>query len=376
MPTQRWNADDELWGTRTCQKILMSRRTNDRKWRHIRTILTDQGSDRRRHYFDAILLRHRALPELDLRSISPAISFMGKTLSFPLLISSMTGGDHDIIRKINANLARAAEACGVAMAVGSQRVMFDNAQARRSFELRKYAPSTLLFANLGAVQLNYGFGPEHCREAVAVLDADGLFLHLNPLQEAVQPRGNINFAGLAQKMGAVAKAVKKPVIAKEVGAGISPEDVRLLLKHGIRYIDVAGAGGTSWSRIEHHDLVERTGAELGLVFQDWGIPTPLALSMLKPFRQHAVLIASGGLRSGMDMVKAMVLGASLCGMAAPFLKPAMQSVKAVVQVIEHLRKEFITTMFLLGIRDPRDLIGNESLLLDTEFLHPVGKTKP
>lgn len=340
----------------------MSKTTNDRKLRHIRTILKDPGSDRRMFYFDAIRLRHRALPELDLREISPEIEFMGKKLAFPLMISSMTGGDHALVRKINEHLARAAEECGVAMAVGSQRVMFDRIRARRSFELRRFAPSTLLFANLGAVQLNYGFGIEHCREAVAVLQADALCLHLNPLQEAVQPDGNTNFSGLAAKIGSVAQQIEKPIIVKEVGAGISAQDVELLLANGVRYIDVAGAGGTSWSRIEHFDLVRRSGADLGLVFQDWGLPTPVALEQLKPFRNKVTLIASGGIRSGLDMVKAMALGATLCGIAAPFLKPAIESTRAVIRVIQQLRMEFVTAMFLLGIRTAKELIGNETIL--------------
>jgi isopentenyl-diphosphate delta-isomerase len=342
----------------------MSKATNNRKIRHIRAILKDPRSDRRMYYFDDIRLRHRALPELDLHEISPSVEFMGKTLSFPLLISSMTGGDHAVLRKINQNLARAAEECGVAMAVGSQRVMFDHARARRSFELRRVAPSALLFANLGAVQLNYGFGLEQCREAVAALEADALCLHFNPLQEAVQPDGNVNFSGLAAKIGAVARALRQPIIAKEVGAGISGQDVELLLANGVRYIDVAGAGGTSWSRIEHHDLVRRSGANLGLVFQDWGIPTPTALLQLKRYQGRVTLIASGGIRSGIDMAKAMALGAALCGIAAPFLKPAMESAAAVVRTIRQLRAEFVTAMFLLGIRSARDLIGNESLLLE------------
>jgi len=338
--------------------------TNERKLRHLRTIEGDPESDRRRFHFDAIRLKHRALPELNLREVSPGIEFMGKKLSFPLLISSMTGGDHDLVRKINFNLAKAAEATGVAMAVGSQRVMFTNPKARSSFELRRLAPNALLFANLGAVQLNYGFTLEQCREALEVLDADALYLHLNPLQEAVQPSGDVNFSGLAGKIIEVADALDKPVVLKEVGAGISAEDVELILKGRIEYIDVAGAGGTSWSRIEHHSLMESDRRDLGLIFQDWGIPTPAALQALKPYRDAITLIASGGIRSGMDMVKAMILGASLCGMAAPFLKPAMDSTEAVIEVIERLRREFTTALFLLGVSCADKLIGREELLLE------------
>lgn len=341
-----------------------SDRTNRRKVEHIEIINTDHGVDRRKFYFDEIRLRHRALPELDLDAVDTSVVFMGKRLSFPLLISSMTGGDHAMVRRINRNLAEAAERCGVAMGVGSQRVMFTHPKARASFELRAHAPTALLFANLGAVQLNKGFTVDHCRRAVEALEADGLYLHLNPLQEAVQPEGDTQFAGLADKIGAIAAALPQPVIVKEVGAGVSREDADLLVPRGIRYIDVAGSGGTSWSRIEHHRQGESVPNALGILYQDWGLPTPRALWELRDLRPRVTLIASGGLRSGLDMAKALVLGASLCGLAAPFLKPAMKSVDAVVDAIERLRAEFRVAMFLLGVARASDLIGRDQLVLD------------
>ncbi len=337
--------------------------TNQRKLKHLRTIESDPETDRRKFYFDDIRLTHRALPELNLAEIDPSIEFMGKKLSFPLLISSMTGGDHDLARTINRNLATAAEKTGVAMGVGSQRVMFSQPAARSSFEIRRYAPATLLLANLGAVQLNYGFTPDMCEEAVAAVGADALVLHLNPLQEAVQPSGNTNFAKLSTQIIRIAERLNKPVVIKEVGAGLSEADVRLLADGGIRYIDVAGAGGTSWSRIEHYSLVEEEREDLGLTFQDWGIPTPRALTALKQHRERLTLIASGGIRSGLDMAKAMILGASLCGIAAPFLKPAIESPDQVVKMIHTLKREFVTALFLLGQGNVKGLIGNEELLL-------------
>lgn len=342
----------------------MADTTNDRKIEHIRIIDADREVDRRKFFFDAVRLRHRALPELNLEEVDPSQFFMGKKLSFPLLISSMTGGDHEMVRTINQNLAHAAEATGVALGVGSQRVMFTQPAARRSFEIRPFAPNALLFANLGAVQLNYGFGSEECEDAIAAVQADALYMHLNALQEAVQPEGDTNFAGLAERIGAVAKDLDKPLILKEVGAGISREDVELVLDKGIKYIDVAGSGGTSWSRIEHHRQSQGSDDETGLTFQDWGIPTPIALQELAPYRDRLTLVASGGIRSGLDMVKAVVLGASLCGMASPFLKPATESPRAVIDVIERLKKEFITAMFLLGAPTINDLLGNSKLLLD------------
>lgn len=340
----------------------MSDQTNDRKIEHIRAIENDPATDRDGRYFDRIHLTHRALPELDLASIDSSVRFLGRNLSFPLLISSMTGGDHELVRKINTNLAQAAERCGVALAVGSQRVMFEQSAARASFELRALAPNTVLLANLGAVQLNYGFGVEQAREAVECVGADGLYLHINPLQEAVQPEGDTNFSGIGQKIGEIRRGLKVPVLLKEVGAGLSPEDIALGYAQGVRYFDVAGSGGTSWSRIEHH---RRNGdSDIGLKFQDWGVPTPLALKRAEPWLERATLIASGGLRDGIDMAKSVILGASLCGMAAPFLRPATQSVEAVVEVIERLRREFVTAMFLLGMPDVATLRNNRALIVD------------
>ncbi|MFH0907508.1 MAG: type 2 isopentenyl-diphosphate Delta-isomerase [bacterium] len=338
--------------------------TNERKVEHIDIIRRDADVDRQKCYFDEIRLKHRALPELDLAKIDTSTAFLGRKLSFPLLISGMTGGDHDLVRTINVNLAKAAEATGVAMGVGSQRVMFAKPSARKSFELRAFAPNALLFANLGAVQLNYGLTLDHCKDAVAVLQADALCLHLNPLQEAMQPEGNTNFSGLAEKIGHVAKHLGKPVIAKEIGSGLSVEDAELLVKQGVKILDVAGSGGTSWSRVEHHRRGADPADEIGMAFQDWGIPTPRAIADLAPLRDRVTLIASGGIRSGIDMAKALALGASLCGLASPFLQPAMESHEAVIAAIERLRKEFRTAMFLSGVAGVNRLEGNFSLIAD------------
>ncbi len=346
----------------------MDHLTNDRKLEHINIVNADEEVDRRKYYFDAIRLKHRALPEIDLGEIDPSVSFMEKRLSFPLLISSMTGGAQQIAQRINKNLAIAAEATGVALGVGSQRVMFTHPEARASFDIRQYAPNALLLANLGAVQLNYGFGIDECRQAVKVVGADALYLHLNPLQEAVQPEGDTNFVGIAAKIGDVAKELPQPVIVKEVGAGIAFEDAVLLSSHGIRYIDVAGSGGTSWSRIENFRREEENRDDLGLLFQDWGNPTPLALRAMRPLTAKIVLIASGGIRSGVDMAKAIILGARLCGMARPFLKPAMESADAVIQAILQLKKEFTIAMFLMGVKRITELHMNDSLMWNPNFV--------
>ena len=345
----------------------MDQLTNDRKLEHINIINADEKVDRRKNYFDAIYLRHRALPELDLHEVDPSVTFMGKELSFPLLISSMTGGSQDVVQKINKNLAIAAQTTGVAMGVGSQRVLFTHPESRVSFDIRSYAPDALLFSNLGGVQLNYGFGVDHCRKAIDVVGADALYFHLNPLQEAVQPEGDVNFAQLTDKIAKIADMLDQPVIIKEVGAGVSLADAKLLVERNIKYIDVAGSGGTSWSRIENFRRQDEKKDDLGLLFQDWGNPTPLALKELQPLRHKITVVASGGLRSGLDMIKAVLLGASLCGLAKPFLKPAMESPEAVIEVIHRLKREFTVAMFLMGVKDFKELNYNESLLWNPNF---------
>ena len=179
---------------------------NKRKLEHIDIVDQDDQVDRKMYYFDKLQLIHRAMPEINLEDVDPSIEFMGKSLSFPLLISSMTGGDDDLLRKINRNLAEAVDATNIAMGVGSQRVMFTNPGAEESFKIRQYAPNALLFANLGAIQLNNDFDHTYCQKAIDCMDADAIFLHLNPLQEAIQPEGDCNFKALSEKIETVQKA--------------------------------------------------------------------------------------------------------------------------------------------------------------------------
>lgn len=340
----------------------METQTNDRKIEHINAFDQDAGIERNGRYFDRIQLTHRAFPELNFSDIDPSCTFLGKTLRFPLLISSMTGGNHELIRTINTNLAIAAEHCGVAMGVGSQRVMFIDEAAKHSFDLREFAPNTILLGNIGAVQFNYGFGIEQCQAAVDILQADGLYLHLNPLQEAIQPEGDTNFSNLLSATAEIQQQLSVPVLIKEVGSGLCAWDVEQGLNAGVTHFDIAGTGGTSWSRIEYLRREDELD-DLGLTFQDWGLPTPYCLEQLSDYQNKATFIASGGLRNGIDMVKSVILGASLCGMAAPFLKPATQSPEAVIAVIEKLKREFTTAMFLLGMGDCESMRNNRALIV-------------
>lgn len=328
-----------------------------RKNEHVEIVARDESMDRRKFYFDDIRLTHRALPEINFADVDPSTVFLEKQLSFPFLVSSMTGGSGSDLERINRNLAEAAEAEGVAMGVGSQRVMLHDPAAAGSFDLRGVAPTAPLLANLGAVQLNYGMTIDQVRQAIDVLKADALILHLNPLQEVVQPEGNTDFSNLLKRIGDLVREVDSPLIIKEVGAGISRIDAKRLIEVGVKIIDVAGAGGTSWSRVES---VRCGDSSPGECFQDWGVPTPQALRDLSGL--DGTLIASGGIRTGIDMVKALILGASLCGVARPLLSPAMESADAVRTVIRKIKREFITAMFLLGCKNIEPLQENESLL--------------
>ncbi|MEM1143269.1 MAG: type 2 isopentenyl-diphosphate Delta-isomerase [Pseudomonadota bacterium] len=346
----------------------MNDQINTRKLDHLRAIADDAGIERHASGFERVRLTHRALPEIDFDEIDTETAFLDKKLQFPLLISSMTGGEDEEIKIINRRLAEAAEECGVAMAVGSQRVMIANPAAAGSFDLRKYCPTIPLISNLGAVQLNHGFGLAECQTAIDALEADALYLHLNPLQEAVQPEGDLKFGGLADRIATLTYELNVPVLLKEVGSGLSAADIALGWNAGVRHFDVAGRGGTSWSRIEYHRRREEDD-DIGLLFQDWGLTTVEALRQaaaeLKRHPEPSTLIASGGMRSGIDMAKALVLGAQISGIAAPFLAAARVSTETVVASIQKLKREFRTAMFLLGCRNCDELIANESLLLGT-----------
>lgn len=336
-----------------------SQQVTERKQDHIDAVLNDPLVERGNQGFEKIRLKHRALPECDFTEIDTSTKFLDKPIDFPLLISSMTGGAAQNLGDINRHLAEAAEACNIPMAVGSQRAMIIDKSAQKSFELRQYAPNTPLIANLGAVQLNYGFGEDEARRAVDILEADALYLHLNPLQEVIQPEGDTNFANLADKIHQLANKVDVPIILKEVGSGLSAEDIELGLAAGIKHFDIAGQGGTSWSRIESH----RSANDLGIAFQDWGLTTLESLQLAEPYQQKAQFIASGGIRNGIDMVKAVIMGGQICGVAAPFLEPAQNSTEQVIACINQYQQEFKTAQFLLGIREAKDLHLNKRLYL-------------
>lgn len=297
---------------------------------------------------------HAALPELDWEEVDLSGALFGKSLALPILISSMTGGTEQAAR-INRALAEAAQVCGLAMGVGSQRVALEAARTAETFRVRAVAPDILLFANLGAVQLNYGYTVDHCRRAVEMIEADALILHLNPLQEAIQADGNWNWRGLLAKIEQVCRALSVPVVAKEVGWGISAEVARRLVEAGIAAIDVAGAGGTSWSQVEMHRAPTAARRRLAAAFADWGIPTADALRQVRASTPGLPLIASGGIRTGIEIAKCLALGADAVGLAGPFLKAAAISTEAVVAEVEALAAELRVACFCVGARRIADL---------------------
>ncbi|GAB4419085.1 MAG: type 2 isopentenyl-diphosphate Delta-isomerase [Anaerolineae bacterium] len=304
---------------------------------------------------------HQALPEIDLAQIDTSVSLLGKTLKAPLLISSMTGGTEQAHR-INLTLAEAAEKCGIAMGLGSQRAALENVELAPSFQVRSVAPTAMLLANLGAVQLNYGYSVDHCRRAVEMIEADALILHFNALQEAVQPEGNTNFSGLLAQVEAVCRALEIPVIAKEVGWGFAEDTVRRLAEAGIAAIDVAGSGGTSWTQVEMYRAKSEVRRRVAATFVDWGIPTSEAILAAKRAGNGLPIIASGGLRNGLDMAKCIALGASVAGMAGPFLKAAVNSLQAVLDEIEIATTELRIAMFGIGVDSIAGLQGTERLI--------------
>lgn len=297
---------------------------------------------------------HEAVPELNRRDIDTTVSVFGRQLSSPLFVSSMTGGTEKA-RRLNLTLAEAAQELNLAMGVGSQRAAIEDASLAATLTVRSVAPDILLFANVGAVQLNYGYGIDECRRAVDMIEADALILHFNVLQEAVQPEGDDNFAGLLDRVADLTAKIDVPVIAKEVGWGFSPKSAKLLAEAGVSAIDVAGSGGTSWSEVEYHRAPDNFHAQVARSFADWGIPTAEAIEYAVEAAPQLPVFASGGLRDGIDVAKCVALGSTLAGMAGPFLKAADQSLEAIIQFVQLTNTQLEIAMLCAGARTIQDL---------------------
>lgn len=300
---------------------------------------------------------YKALPEVDLSKIDTSCTFLGKTISFPFIISSMTGGEaHG--RVINSNLAKACEAEKIPFGLGSMRIVNRYASAAHTFDVKEFCPSVPMLANIGLVQLNYGFGAAEINNIVKAVNADGLFIHLNHTQEMCQPEGDTNFEGLIDKLRKILPEINVPVVVKGVGHGIDYESVKMLKEMGVRYIDVSGCGGTSWAWIEgRRQKYDHEPSNIGYIYRDVGIPTDVCLKESAPLARGGdlSLIAGGGIRNGLDIAKSIIMGADYATAAMPFLAAALDSPEAVRAVIRRFKREFQTAMFTCGAKNLQDL---------------------
>lgn len=299
--------------------------------------------------FDFYRLPYKALPEIDINKIETNIDFLGFNLDFPFLISSMTGGEK-YGSTINRNIAIAAENEKIGFGLGSMRIINKYPETVKTFNVKKYCPSIPMFTNLGLVQLNYGFDYDKIQKIIDSVKADGIFFHLNHLQEAIQPEGDTNFELLLPKLEKIIKKIQVPVIIKEAGHGMDLESVLKLKDIGIKYIDVSGTGGTSWAWTESYRLKEK---RIGEIFKGEGIPTSECLENLKEIKIKK--IAGGGIRNGLHIAKSIALGATLATAAKPFINAALISEDEVIKIIKNFKAELIISMFSAGCKNLKEL---------------------
>jgi isopentenyl-diphosphate delta-isomerase len=340
--------------------------TENRKTEHIRISLEEDVQAK--HIttgFEDVHFVHRALPEIDRGKICTATKVLGHEFSAPIIVGAMTGGTREAA-KINTSIAEAVEELGLGMGVGSQRATLEKPKLESTYRVvRKKAPTAFLMANIGAPQLVRGYGFREAEKAVEMIEADALAIHLNPLQEAIQPEGEANYAGVLEKIGRIAEKLQVPVIAKETGAGISAEVAKELEQVGVKGIDVSGAGGTSWAAVEYY-RAEAAGdnfrKKLGEDFWDWGIPTAISIVEVSQSTRLAT-IASGGVRTGTQVAKALALGASLASTSTPILRPATKNSKEVKKTLSFYTEELRNTMFLVGAQSTDELKRTPIMLL-------------
>ena len=340
--------------------------TQERKADHVRICLNEQVEFQTKTTgLDRYEFVHQALPEINKNEIAISTKLFGKTLDAPIIIEAMTGGT-DLAYQINENLAYAAQRLRIGMMVGSQRISLEHPALAYTFQVRHKVPNTLLIANIGAIQLNNGFDYEACLEAISMIGANALALHLNPLQEAVQEEGNTNFRGPLKKIEMLRKKLTIPLMVKEVGCGISREAALKLREIGVDCIDVGGAGGTSWAKIESLRAKDGHLKGVGEELSEWGIPTAKSIQLVREAVPDIPIIASGGIRTGIDAAKAIALGADGVGMALPLLSPALESTSSVEEVLMRIIEVLKIAMFCIGAVDLNDLKNTKHLVKKDE----------
>jgi isopentenyl-diphosphate delta-isomerase len=331
--------------------------------------------------FEDICFVHRALPEVNKRDVDLSTTVFGHRFSAPLIVGAITGGTEEAT-DVNATIAEAVEELGLGMGVGSQRAAIEDEKLERTFSVvREKAPRAFLMANIGGVQLVNGFGLSEARKAMDMIQADAIAVHLNSLQEAVQPEGQTNFSGVLERIRVLTRDISKPVIAKETGAGISSEEASKLEEAGVKGIDVSGAGGTSFAAVEHYRALGKTHSfqrRLGDVFWDWGVPTAAGVVEVSQ-TVNVPVIASGGIRNGVEAAKAVALGASLTGSSQPILQAAVKGVEETKAALSLLIDELRNTMFLVGAesvqglrRTPLVVMGKTAEWLETRGFSVTG----
>lgn len=336
----------------------MARKTRKRKADHIRISLEkDVQARKTTTCFEDIHLIHKALPEINKQEINLSTEVFNHKFSAPLIVGAITGGTPEATR-INAAIAEAVEELGLGMGVGSQRAAIEDKKLEKTFTIaRKKAPNAFLIANIGGVQLVNGYSIKEVEKAVAMIEADAIAIHLNPLQEAIQPEGQTNFRGILEKISEIAEKIDKPLIVKETGAGIAAEEAKKLETVGVNGIDVSGAGGTSFAAVEYYRVKGPKNSfqrRLGDVFWDWGIPT--AISVVEVSQSVKIpVIASGGVRDGVDMAKALALGANLTSLSQPILQAAVKGARETKNVLSLLIEELRNAMFLVGASSVQEL---------------------
>lgn len=324
-----------------------------RKKQHIEIVLNKEVTPPY-SLFDEIHLKHKALPDVNLKNIDTNYKFINWNISMPFIVSSMTGGEQ-YGRTINENLAIACEQEQIGFGLGSMRVILEKPESLKSFQIKKLAPTVPVFGNIGIVQLNYGVGLDEIRKIIELTQIDGLFVHVNALQEAIQPEGDTNFEGVLDKFSTIVSKIKIPIIVKEVGHGLDVHTIKSLKDIGIKWFDVSGTGGTSWAKVEGYRLEqEMNETNLGQIFENFGLTTVEAILDAQKI-DGINIIAGGGIRNGLDLAKALVLGATMGTSARPFLKAALDSNQKVIEIINMYRKSLKIAMFMTNSKNLQDL---------------------